>query len=136
MEQYGPGDMTGHGSDAWQGTFVVRNSHTWSEVFFPGYGWIPFEPTPDRPVITRGEFGFPPQDPGGTGDSTVDPGGTDTGSPWNVWLLGIPLGLALFGATMWLGWRRLLGQVSDPRAAYARIGHLGALSGVGPRENL
>jgi hypothetical protein len=139
MEQYGPGDMMGHPSGAWQDwqdTFVVRNSHSWSEVFFPGYGWIPFEPTPVRPVITRGEFGFPPQDGEGTGDSTVNPDGMDTGSPWNVRVLGIPLGLALFGVIMWLGWRRLLGEVSEPRVAYARIGYLAALSGVGPRENL
>jgi hypothetical protein len=37
---------------------------------------------------------------------------------------------------MWLGWRRLLGQVLDPRVAYARIGYLATLSGIGPRENL
>jgi len=138
-EQYGPRDMMGHGSGAWQDlqqTFIVRNSHSWTEAFFPGYGWIPFEPTPSRPVIARGEFGFPPQDGEGTGGSTVKPDGTETGSPWNVRLLGIPLGLALFGAIMWLGWRRLLGQVSEPRVAYARIGYLAALSGVGPRENL
>lgn len=139
MEQYGPGDMMGHGSAAWQNwrdALAVRNSHSWTEAFFPGYGWIPFEPTPVRPVITRGEFSFPPQDPEGTGDSTVEPDGIETGSPWNVRLLGIPLGLALFGAIMWLGWRRLLGQVSEPRVAYARIGYLAGLSGVGPRENL
>ncbi|MFC0215858.1 DUF3488 and DUF4129 domain-containing transglutaminase family protein [Paenibacillus chartarius] len=29
------------------GTYTVRNSdaHSWAEVYFPGYGWIPFEPT-------------------------------------------------------------------------------------------
>jgi len=29
--------------------YVVKESdaHTWVEAFFPGYGWIPFEPTPD-----------------------------------------------------------------------------------------
>jgi transglutaminase-like putative cysteine protease len=139
VEQYGTGDTMGHTDGAWQDlqqTRIVRNSHSWSEVFFPGYGWIPFEPTPVRPVITRGESGFPPQDADGTDDSTAKPDGVETGSPWNVRLLGVPLGLALFGAITWLGWRRLLGQVSEPRVAYARIGYLAALSGVGPRENL
>jgi len=29
-------------------SFIVqrKNSHAWPEVYFPGYGWIPFEPTP------------------------------------------------------------------------------------------
>ncbi len=138
-QQYDAGDTMGRGPDAWQDlqqTFVVRNSHSWTEVFFPVYGWIPFEPTPVRPIITRGEFGLPPQDGEGTDDPIVRPDEIETDSPWNVRLLGVPLGLALFGAIMWLGWRRLLGQVSEPRVAYARIGYLAALSGVGPRETL
>jgi hypothetical protein len=28
-------------------TVNAIDSHNWVEVFFPGYGWIPFEPTPD-----------------------------------------------------------------------------------------
>lgn len=139
MDQSGPGDMIDHRPGAWQDwqdTFVVRNSHSWSEVFFPGYGWIPFEPTPVRPVITRGEFGFPPQDAESPGGSTITPDGVETGTPWSARPLVIALGFALFGAIMWLGWRRLLGPVSEPRVAYARIGYLAALSRSGPRENL
>lgn len=28
---------------------AARNAHAWVEVFFPGYGWIEFEPTPALP---------------------------------------------------------------------------------------
>jgi transglutaminase-like putative cysteine protease len=54
---YGPGSY-----DSGQGRFVVRESdaHTWPEVYFPTYGWIPFEPTPD------GVY-FPIQRGGGAG---------------------------------------------------------------------
>ncbi len=30
-----------------QYTVNALDAHSWVEVFFPGYGWIPFEPTPD-----------------------------------------------------------------------------------------
>jgi hypothetical protein len=41
---YGPGTY-----DNKQKLYVVRESdaHTWVEAYFPNYGWIPFEPTPD-----------------------------------------------------------------------------------------
>jgi hypothetical protein len=151
MEQYGPGEIVPDPQGAWQDwrwTFAVRNSHSWSEVFFPGYGWIPFEPTPVHALIARGEFGFPPQDAGGAGDPMVKPDDEGVGDPatkpdssaggipLNVRLLGVFLGLTSLGVIIWLGWRRLFGQVSEPLAAYARVGHLAALSRMGPRENL
>lgn len=38
-----------------KGVFHVlsNNAHAWPEVFFPGYGWIEFEPTAAQPVIVR-----------------------------------------------------------------------------------
>lgn len=33
----------------------ASNSHTWVEVFFPGYGWIQFEPTASIPAWDRPE---------------------------------------------------------------------------------
>jgi len=40
-EPYGSPDPVG------AGTYIVRNAdaHSWGEVYFEGYGWIPFEPT-------------------------------------------------------------------------------------------
>ncbi|MFY9615005.1 MAG: transglutaminaseTgpA domain-containing protein, partial [Candidatus Dormiibacterota bacterium] len=34
----------------------AADAHTWVEVFFPNYGWVPFEPTPDPayPALERG----------------------------------------------------------------------------------
>jgi hypothetical protein len=31
--------------------YLQKNAHAWTEVYFPGYGWIPFEPTSSQPLI-------------------------------------------------------------------------------------
>ncbi len=53
---YGPGAF-----DPRVNGIVVRgdDAHTWVEVYFPTYGWIPFEPTADGTynVIPRGQTG-------------------------------------------------------------------------------
>ncbi|MCU0487817.1 MAG: DUF3488 and transglutaminase-like domain-containing protein [Anaerolineales bacterium] len=37
------------------GTYLVRqlDAHAWPEVFFPGFGWVEFEPTVSQPEIIR-----------------------------------------------------------------------------------
>lgn len=51
-------------------TYRVRasNAHTWTEVYFPGFGWIQFEPTASIPVVER------PESLGGDafGDATLE----------------------------------------------------------------
>jgi hypothetical protein len=32
---------------------LERDGHAWPEVFFPGYGWIEFEPTAGEPLLVR-----------------------------------------------------------------------------------
>ena len=44
-------------------TYTVRrlNAHAWPEVYFPGVGWVEFEPTGNQPSLNRP---LPPPEPG------------------------------------------------------------------------
>jgi len=46
-------------------SFIVRrlDAHAWPEVFFPGVGWVEFEPTGSQPALNRP---LPPRDPSET----------------------------------------------------------------------
>ena len=41
--------------DAKTQTWVVRgsNAHAWTQIYFDGYGWINFEPSPSFPTFVR-----------------------------------------------------------------------------------
>lgn len=45
------------------GTYVVRerDAHAWPEVYFPGIGWVEFEPTVTQPEVVR-PSGQPPEE--------------------------------------------------------------------------
>jgi hypothetical protein len=40
-----------------------RNAHLWVEAFFPGYGWIPFEPTANRELLGYGDIAPQSEEP-------------------------------------------------------------------------
>lgn len=156
---YTTGDEVGD-----QDIFSVTDSHShaWVEVYFPAFGWIPFEPTPGEslPGIYQ-----PGQEPVLAGDSGVleveafddecfdgledcsnpplTPSslqfnfGADDGSSifgqW-PWLLGLLAVLALVGGSAHLLWRRFLAASGNPRVAFQRMTTLAAMGAAGPSE--
>jgi len=42
------------GKDAWK--FTDHDAHAWVEVWFKGYGWLEFDPTPATPGSSRGHL--------------------------------------------------------------------------------
>ena len=52
--RYASGFNMGH-YDYQLKAWVVRqsNAHAWTEIYFPGYGWIEFEPTPTQRIFER-----------------------------------------------------------------------------------
>ena len=105
-----------------------QSAFAWPEVYFPGYGWIEFNPTPSQPRIQRservaftigddedgedvaGSLGLEnlPGQIGAEGDSGALPFGGDSSSNRNLWVLaGIAAGVAAM-ATFGAGWGRYL----------------------------
>jgi len=71
--------------DANEGVFTVRerDAHTWVEVYFPGYGWIEFEPTAAQAPLNRADdipVGVAPS-PTPAASPTPSPTPTPTASP-------------------------------------------------------
>ncbi|GAC1657477.1 MAG: transglutaminaseTgpA domain-containing protein [Candidatus Dormibacteraceae bacterium] len=69
---FGPGNYDAKGR-----LYTIRESdaHTWVEAYFPHYGWIPFEPTPDGqyfPIIRASTASTCTRDQCSTGSDTLN----------------------------------------------------------------
>jgi transglutaminase-like putative cysteine protease len=59
------------------------NLHAWTEVYFPDFGWVPFDPTPSGSVIGSVPTGWAPDpsDPGPEPTGPTGPGDPTPGPP-------------------------------------------------------
>jgi len=151
---YAPGEE----DPANPGTYIVKEAqaHTWPEVYFPNYGWIPFEPTfgglarpptpqTPSPSPTAGSTTPTPQ-PSPTArvrdaDSTPTPvptivgGSNQPDGPLTTALkwAALPL-IALIGLLLFL-WRRENERVYPAADYYEKLTRWAKWGGLGPRAN-
>jgi transglutaminase-like putative cysteine protease len=136
-----------------------HHAHSWTEVYFPGYGWITFEPSANRPAPVRPEVSlstsffdqdviassiesdfddFPYEDEDFGSSGFVPLPSVQTGP--NHTLVGVGAGAAgmlLLGSVLgalffWVRGIRRLPLVARP---YAQLVRLATWCGVGPRPS-
>jgi len=150
---FAPGDF-----DPTTGVSIVRenHAHTWVEAYFPGFGWITFEPSAIRPIPTRLEeapiaepapVATAPELPDASGLTSAeldelmnmrDQGGAAQPGPFlTTWpgllllLVGVLFACGLIAAGfVALAWRRGLGSLAAYQRPYAQLVRLGGWSGA------
>jgi transglutaminase-like putative cysteine protease len=140
------------------GAYTIRdyNSYAWTEVYFPRYGWIAFNPSPDRegalnPTIApedqqpKGAAG--PEDlPVGLGsDVLIDSPQEDlpvppvaspvqTGRDYNPLLtLAVAAFIAMLAGSVYLGWQRSVAGLPYSQQLWEKTVRLATWAGHGPQ---
>lgn len=138
-------------------TYRVRqlDAHAWTEVYFPGYGWVPFEPTSAEPLIARPQESELPLLPGLLGPLATtrseeedkygrdDPLGGDEdiidvtltqNSPWYrralVLAAGLLAALTVASLALLAWWYATLRELGPAARVYEQMRRIGRLLGV------
>ena len=136
-------------------TVRSSDSHAWVQAYFPGYGWIDFDPTggPERPELAPIPSGEPvasgsPRPSGSPGsagpaipsfrDIDEGPGGAGTPFTRNQTPVGLLIAMTILlvvivGSIAAVAWRRGPRGVLSADDAYGSVSRLAARLGFGPR---
>ena len=138
-------------------TITTAGAHAWVEVWFPGIGWVRFDPTggnlarPEsipagsvqpiptaKPLPSLGQFSLNPNPIGEDGASRRPgsvPGAATSGQgPGNAAFVGVTIGLlAVVILLAFLAWRRGPRNVTTADGFYASIAGIARRFGFGPR---
>lgn len=143
-----------HGDlDEKTGKYIVRSRHyhAWAEVYFPGYGWVEFETTPESGVSAgvdtaddNASFVFTDElpswmqeeDPYGDEDWMVPGNYIPVRHDSKIWIFFVVVGALIFIVisaraifNIWIG---QLKRIKNPSEAYARMCQLASMNKAGP----
>jgi hypothetical protein len=116
-----------------------KDSHAWTEVYFPPYGWIEFEPTPSKQPIMRPEGSVLNNEPlilPPTTTTVKKTGLFDIRLPFDLRILRIVpviLGVVLVFSLLWALWpmmERRLATSSFVMTIYGRMCRYAAWAGL------
>ena len=140
-------------------TYVVQDqdAYAWVEVYFPGSGWVEFNPSPDRPAELRpgegsDEISVPPLsledlrnlpvsigaqfplDPGAFGVGGGSASGGSSGGGYAPWVaLALAGFLAALAGSAALGWRRSVAGLPYPQQMWEKTVRLASWAGQPPQ---